>query len=179
MISGDGRLLAWNTVDALITRDLASGQEHTLPLDGWVRGLGFSPDAGQLVVATSSSVTLRETATGREIWKIPEDVSDPVEVNWTPDRRSMILRQSWSATLVLDAATGERQGWFPGLNRAVTPVLAELYSPDLKVKAVSTQTTWELRPVPPPDETPAAESLARTLRKTGLELRGVDFVAAP
>jgi len=30
-----------------------------------------------------------------------------------------------------------------------------------------------------PDETPAAESLARTLRKTGLELHGADVVAAP
>jgi len=47
------------------------------------------------------------------------------------------------------------------------------------VKAVSTMTTWEIRPVPPPDQRPAAESLAETLQKKGLEFRGVDLVAAP
>ena len=102
-----------------------------------------------------------------------------MDVNWSPDRRFLLLRHQWILTEVLDAATGERIARFPALSRAVTPVLAELYSPDLRVKAVSALTTWEFRPVPPPDETPAAESLTRTLRKTGLEFRGVDLVAAP
>ena len=178
-ISGDGRLLAWNTLDTLIVRDLSSGQEHTVPLDSGVRGLGFSPDSSQLVTVSSSSVTLRETVTGRELWKVSQDASQFVDVKWSPDRRSLILKHGWIATEVLDAATGERLARFPGLSRAVTPVLAELYSPDLRVKAVSAQTTWEIRPVPPPDDRPAAESLAQTLRKTGLEFRGVDLVAAP
>jgi serine/threonine protein kinase/WD40 repeat protein len=178
-ISGDGRLLAWNVLDALIVRSLSTGQEHTVSLDSGVRGLGFSPDSGQLVTVTSSRVTLRETASGRVLWNVPQDASQTVDINWSPDRRSLILKHGWIATEVLDAATGERLARFPGLSRAVTPVLAELYSPDLRVKAVTTMTTWEIRPVPPPDETPPAESLARTLRKTGLEFRGVDLVAAP
>jgi serine/threonine protein kinase len=178
-ISPDGRFLAWNTLDALTIRDLSSGQEHTLPVNGWVRGLEFSPDASQLVIVTSGSVTLRETATGREIWKVREDVSEPVAVNWSPDRLSLILRQTWSVTEVLNVATGERLARFQALSRAVTPVVAELYSPDLRVKAVSALTTWEIRPVPPPDNTPAAESLARTLQRTGLAFRGVELVAAP
>jgi hypothetical protein len=144
-----------------------------------VRGLGFSPDSRQLVAVTSSSVTLLEAPTGREIWKVAQDVSQPVDINWSPDQHSLILKQGWTATEVLNAATGERLARFPGLSRSVTPVLAELYSPDLRVKAVSTLTTWEIRSVPAPDETGAAESLGRTLRRTGLELRGVDLVAAP
>jgi hypothetical protein len=116
---------------------------------------------------------------GAEIWKVREDVSEPVQVDWSPDTRAVLLKHGWIGTEVLDAATGERLARFPALSRAVTPVLAELYSPDLKVKAVSTLTTWEIRPVPQPDETPAPESLTRTLQRTGLELRGVDVVAAP
>jgi len=42
-----------------------------------------------------------------------------------------------------------------------------------------TPSTWELRPVPSPDEAPAAESLARILQRTGLAFRGVEVVAAP
>jgi WD40 repeat protein len=178
-ISGDGRLLAWNTLDTLVVRDLSSGQEDTVPLDSGVRGLGFSPDSSQLATVSSSSVTLRETVTGRELWKVPQDASQFVDVNWSPDRRFLILKHGWIATEVLDATNGERLARFSGLSRAVTPVVAELYSPDLRVKAVSALTTWEIRPVPSPDETPAAESLARTLRKTGLEFRGVELVAAP
>jgi len=61
----------------------------------------------------------------------------------------------------------------------VTPIRAEFYSPDLKVKSVAAQTTWNTRSVPQPDETPAAESLARFLQRTGLAFRGVELVAAP
>jgi len=56
---------------------------------------------------------------------------------------------------------------------------AELYTPDLRWKSVAADTTWDTRPVPQPDATPAAESFVRTLRKTGLEFRGVEVVAAP
>ena len=69
--------------------------------------------------------------------------------------------------------TGERLAWFQTLNRAVTPVRAELYTQTSRLKSVAAQTTWDTVPVPQPDETPAAESLARTLRKTGLAFRGV------
>jgi hypothetical protein len=47
------------------------------------------------------------------------------------------------------------------------------------VKAVVSMMHWDLRPVPPPDEEPAAQALAGTLRRTGLVLRGVELAAAP
>jgi hypothetical protein len=33
--------------------------------------------------------------------------------------------------------------------------------------------------MPSPDQTPAAERLARTLERTGLAFRGVELIAAP
>jgi len=84
-----------------------------------------------------------------------------------------------NATEVLDTRTGERLAWFQGLRRAVTPVRAELYAADLRSKGVAADKTWDVVPLPQPDETPADQSLARTLQKTGLQLRGVELVAAP
>jgi hypothetical protein len=51
--------------------------------------------------------------------------------------------------------------------------------PALRLKSVAAQMTWNTRPVPQPDEKPAAESLARTLEKAGLAFRGVEVVAVP
>ena len=76
-------------------------------------------------------------------------------------------------------ATGERLAWFQVLSHLVTPVRVEQYHPDLQMKAVAGETTWDMRAVPQPDQRPAAESLAQTLQRTGLELRGAELVAAP
>jgi hypothetical protein len=67
----------------------------------------------------------------------------------------ILFFRGWSATEVLDVRTGERLAWFQTLNRAVTPILAEFHSPDLKVKSSASQTSWDTRSVPRPDETPA------------------------
>jgi WD40 repeat protein len=179
-LSRDGRHLAWTFIDTLIVRDLESGKELALPLDGANLGIRFSPDMTRLVTVTSRSTTLRDTETGRAIWSVANDLPDTVTwIFWSPDGRSLSLVHGLNATEVLDVGTGERLAWFQALNRAVTPVRAELYTPDLRIKSVVAQTTWDIRPVPQPDETPAAESLARTLQRTGLEFRGVDVVAAP
>jgi len=44
---------------------------------------------------------------------------------------------------------------------------------------VAAEKTGDAVPVPQPDETPADQSLARTLQKTGLQFRGVELIAAP
>jgi len=73
----------------------------------------------------------------------------------------------------------EGLAWFQGLRRAVTPVRAEAYGADLQSKGVAADKTRDAVPLPRPHETPADLSLARTLQKTGLQLRGVELVAAP
>jgi hypothetical protein len=179
-LSGDGRHIAWTFVNTLIVRDLDSGKELELPLDGADLGLLFSPDTARLVTVTTRSISLRDTKTGRTIWSVANDLPDHVGwIFWSPDGHALSLAHGLNATEVLDVGTGERLAWFQALNRAVTPALAELYSPDLRLKSVAAEKTWDTRPVPQPDETPAAESLARTLRRTGLEFRGVELVAAP
>src|SRR5262249_37803140 len=138
------------------------------------------PDMVRVVTVTTRSIALRNTESGRTIWSVANDLPDDRnEIFWSPDGRALSLVHEYHATEVLDVGTGERLAWFNTLNPAVRPVRAELYAPDLRWKSVVTETAWDTRPVPQPDGTPAAESLARTLQRTGLEFRGVDLVAAP
>jgi serine/threonine protein kinase len=179
-VSPDGLRVAWTHGDTVIVRELASGQELTLSLDSALLGFRLTPDPGRVVTATTRSISLRDCVTGRTVWSASNDLPDFVyPIFWSPDQRALVLVHGYNATEVLDAATGERLAWFQTLSRVVTPVLVELYAPDLRTKGVAAETTWDFRPVPQPDETPAAESLVRTLQRTGLEFRGVELVAAP
>jgi len=77
-------------------------------------------------------------------------------------------------TDVFDTATGGRLARFPA-----TGALASLVRPDLRVRLIASQSNWDFRPLPEPDSDSATESLARTLRRTGRALEGVEVVAAP
>jgi hypothetical protein len=164
----------------VFVRELASAREFTLPLDGALLGFRLRADPCRLLTVTAPSISLRDCVTGRTIWTASNEVPDLVDlIYWSPDGRALLLNHGYNVTEVLDADTGERLAWFQQLSRVITPVRVEQYYPDLRMKGVAGDTTWDLRPVPQPDETPAAESLARTLERTGLEFRGVKLVAAP
>jgi hypothetical protein len=178
-LSGDGRRLAWSSGEKLFVRDLDAPAERSISLDSSIRGVAFDGDGRALMSVTIQTATLRESSTGRVIWSVANRAPDFASCQWSPDGRMILLRHGWHATSVLDARSGERLAWFPTFSRPVSAVHAEQYSPDLSIKAVVTETRWAHRPVPPPDPTPADESLARTLRRTGLALRGVELVAAP
>jgi len=178
-VSRDGRRVAWNQIETTVVRDLDSGQEQTVPLDGPIRQLQFSPAPEQLLTVTTRTISLWKAMAGRPIWSRPTDAPGIVRSRWSPERRALLLQHGYMATEVLDWDTGERLAWFEALSRVVTPVRAEVYDNDLRGKGVVSTTHWERRPVPPPDEEPAAQSLVRTLQRTGLAFRGVELVAAP
>jgi len=180
-LSPDGHRIGWSHGDTIYLRELASGRELTLRLDGALLGMSLTTDPGMLVTVTTRSISLRDCVTGRTLWNVSNELPDSIygPISWTPDRRALLLAHGLSATEVFDAASGERLAWFQGLSRVVTPVRAERYYPDLRMKGVVAETTWDFRPLPQPDDSSATESLARTLQRTGLEFRGVDLVAAP
>jgi hypothetical protein len=179
-LSRDGRRLAWTFVDSVVVRDLESGQELELPLDGEGRELRFNPDGSALLTISTRSLDHRDVTTGRTLWSAPNDLPDKVtSIQWSPHGDAVLVAHGSTATEVLDTGTGERVAWFPALPWTVTPVRNELYAPDLRTKAVVAQKTWEMLPLPQPDPELPEESLQRTLRKTGLQFRGVELVAAP
>ena len=178
-ISRDGRRVAWNQVETARVRDLESGREQTLPLDGPVSDLMFSPDPDELLTVTTRTISLWKAMAGRTIWSRPTVMPFPAQLRWSRERHALIFGSGYQGTEVLDWETGERLALFELLSGVVTPVTGEVYDNDLRGKGVGNVTHWERRAVPQPDETPAAESLARTLQRTGLEFRGVELVAAP
>jgi len=178
-VTRDGRRVAWNQVENARVRDLDTEREKTIPLDGPISQLQFSPDPDQLLTITTRTITLWDARAGRTIWSRPTDAAGLYNTRWSPERNAIIVERGNSATEVLDWETGERLAWFEALSRVVTPVAGEFYANDLRLKAVGNLLYWDTRAVPQPDETPAAESLTRTLQRTGLEFRGVELVAAP
>ncbi len=178
-VSRDGRRVAWNYLDTAVVRDLDSGRERMLPLDGALRHVQFSPDPERLLTVTTRTISLWNTAAGRAIWSRPNDVPGNLVSRWSPERGALLLQPGFMGTELLDAETGERLAWFGTLSRVVTPVSVEIYFNDLRTKMVASTTHSEFRPVAQPDEEAAAQSLARTLQRTGLVLRGVELVAAP
>jgi serine/threonine protein kinase len=175
----DGRRVAWTYGDRLVMRDLGTGEERELPLGGVPYFLSVSPDGKRLLTITAESLTLREAESARTTWSVSKELPDRVfDTSWSPDGRAIVVTHGLSATEVLDAATGERIGWFQALRRVVTPILAELYAPDLRTKGVVAEKTWDTVPLPQPQDGPADRTLARILEKTGMEFRGVELVAA-
>ena len=135
----------------------------------------FSPDSKQVAVVTSGSLALWDAVTGRGLWFVPHTTPDrPFDVRWSVDRQSLVVQYSGLGTELFDARTGERLARFLAMG-----TWASELRPDLRAKLVLSPSNWNMRPVPPPVTAPPAESLARTLQKTGLALDGVELVAVP
>jgi len=156
-VSRDGRRVAWNQVETAVVRDLDSGQEQTVPLDGPIGHLQFSPDSERLLTVTTRTISLWKATAGRTIWSRPTDAPGFVNGRWSPERHALLLEHGYMATEVLDADTGERLAWFEALTRVVSPVRAEVYDNDLRGKGVASATHWERRSVPPPRPDAAAD----------------------
>ena len=176
----DGRRIAWTHGDRLVVRELESGKEQEFALDGKPMSLDATAKGERFLTTTATSLTLRDTATGRSLWTHPKELPDSIfDISWSPHERELVVTHGLSATEVLDATTGERIAWFPALRRVVTPVLAELYAPDMRTKGLAAEKTWDTVAIPQPDETPPRQALDRVLKRTGLQFRGVELVASP
>jgi len=174
-LSPDGKRVAWSEASVVHLRDLDSGRERTLRLDGSARQLGFSPDSRQLGVVTTGSVSVWDAAEGQALWTVLHSTSDkPFELHWSVDERTLMVQYEALGTELIDARTGDWLARLPGTRAGVLTV-----RPDLGAKVVNNEANWELRPLPGPARDSPAESLASTLKKTGLALKGVDVVAAP
>jgi WD40 repeat protein len=177
-LSPDGRHVAWTQDVRAIVRDLESGQEGTLPLDGVVRALRFSPDSARLASVTTGSIALWDAETRRLLWRVANAFPARVHLSWSADGLGLLVDYEALGTELLDARTGERLARFLTTKLSGWPS-ATYVQPDLRAKVVMTRTHWERRPLPEPATESPAEGLKRTLQRTGLMLQGVELVAAP
>ncbi|HET9158308.1 MAG TPA: WD40 repeat domain-containing serine/threonine protein kinase, partial [Myxococcaceae bacterium] len=174
-ISSDGRQVAWAAGSRAYVRDLESGEERAFSLVGKPAKVRFSPDSTRLAVVTSESVSLWDVKSGRTLWTVSHSTADRLaELSWTSDARSILVQYAGVGTELFAAHDGARLARFP-----VIGSVASLVRPDLRASLMIGENSWELRPLPQPATDSPAETLARTLRKTGLALEGVEVVAAP
>lgn len=175
-LSPDGERAAWTATTTAHIRELASGGERRFTLDGVPTWVGFSPDSTKLAIATQGTISLWDAGTGRALWNVPqESTADQVfTLSWSSDARSLLLRYGGMGTMMFDARNGELLARFPGSVGLTTAV-----RPDLRAMLVANSTNWDLRTLPEPASDSPEESLATTLRKTGLALSGAEIVAAP
>ena len=178
-LSPDGRRVVWTAGARAYLRDLESAEEKTFLLDGKPIQVTFSPDSSRLAVVTPERLSLWNVRSAQALWAVshPTTGDSNVEVGWTPDRRSILVRYPGLGTELIDTETGERLALFPAPG-SVLPMFT-MVSSDLRARLSVSETGWELRPLPQPASDSPAEGLEKTLRKTGLALQGVEVVAAP
>ena len=125
-------------------------------------------------VITSGSVSFWDAAAARELWSVSYITSDNhFAPRWSIGGGALLV---WDGlgTDVFEAATGARLARFPA-----SGAMASLVRSDLRVKLIASESNWDFRPLPQPVTDSPAQSLARTLERTGLALEGVEVVAAP
>ena len=174
-ISADGQQIAWTEGVVAHLRNLASGAEHQFSLEGTTGRIRFSPDSAQVAIVTSGSLSLWDAARGRAVWLVPHATPDlPNLLHWSVDQQALVVQYQGLGTELFDARSGERLARFSAVGN-----WASMLRPDLRAKVVVGPSSWDLRPVPQPVSDPPEESLAKTLRKSGLALEGVELVAVP
>lgn len=176
-ISLDGNHVAWAQGETGIVRDLTSSGERTLKIEGGARGFWFSPDSTRIVTVSLGRIGLWDASTGQSIWNVPHAIPWLNDFRWSADGRALLLQYETLGTELLDAESGERRARFFAAG-TVSPMVV-FVQPDLQWKLVMTATSWDRRPLPQPVTESPASTLGRTLARTGLELHGVDLVAAP
>jgi tRNA A-37 threonylcarbamoyl transferase component Bud32 len=173
-LSPDGRWIAWTEAAVAHVRELDAGQERTFQLDSPGTRVSFNPDSRRLAIITSGNLSIWDAAAGRALWTVPYVASENhFTPRWSVDAGALLV---WDGlgTDVFDAHDGERLARFPA-----NGAMASVIRPDLRVKLIASESSWDFRPLPQPASDSPAQSLARTLRRTGLALEGVEIVAAP
>src|SRR5260370_8346162 len=80
-------------------------------------------------------------------------------------------------TSLMDSGTGER---FANLMATKSEAVSsqEIALPSLRYRISRGDGAWEMWPLPAPDDGPPRASLMRVLAEAGLEMRGVELMAA-
>jgi tRNA A-37 threonylcarbamoyl transferase component Bud32 len=174
-LSPDGERTVWSPGSTAHVRDLSTGSQRELRLDGVPTRLVFSPDSTRLAVLTSGSLSVWDPSSGRALWRVANaEAAFYWDLRWSADHRSLLLDHYLSGTLLVDAATGELLTRFPG-----EPGINSTVRLDLRAELLVSNTNWDLVPLPEPASDSPADGLAKTLRTMGLALDGAEIVAAP
>ncbi|HET6982634.1 MAG TPA: WD40 repeat domain-containing serine/threonine protein kinase [Myxococcaceae bacterium] len=173
-LSGDGRLVLRSRGAKLLVSSVDGAVDSALQLDDAIQGAKFSYDGARIGVITRGSIGVWRTQDLQRIWRIPSPSPVEQEVYWSADDSALMILQDSLGTLLLDSATGER---FATLSVTKPGAFStqEVVLPSLRQRISRGDGSWQLWPIPAPDDGPAKASLARVLSEAGLEMHGVEL----
>src|SRR5262249_22685303 len=133
-LSPDDHRLDWTDAVSAHVRDLLSGEERQVPLEGvnGKFGMRFSPDSTRVAVVASGGVILLDAMTGRVLWRTSRATGDaPVGLGWAIDTAGLLVRYYGLGTELFDAKSGDLLARFPA-----SGTLGSIIRPDLRARLV-------------------------------------------
>jgi WD40 repeat protein len=139
-----GKVLVTDDGSAVRFWDVKSGKE--LRRVAGRRWAGFSPDGKLIATGTRDALFVQETASGRELFRLPAPSGWQTRVAFSPSGKVLALAEPDGAVRLVEVATGKERRSLRGHQGAVR---ALAFSPDGKVLATgSVDTTiliWDVR----------------------------------
>jgi TolB protein len=149
--SPDGRQIAFRRENAILARDLATGEERALVGEGYplCSGPAWSPDGGTIAFACRWDA-------GNGLFTVPADGGEPQKVydkegacepHWSPDGATLVYEtETHICTIRPDGADNRLVTWFGGVQRYGR------FSPDgqsiIFCQGLSERGPWELYVIP-------------------------------
>jgi hypothetical protein len=168
----------WTKGTSLFVHRVGEGSDEELHLNDDIDAK-FSYDGTRIAAVTLSAIGVWAVDRLRPLWQVRNFSSVDQEVYWSSDDSALMVLYDSLGTSLLDSGTGERFANFP-VTKPAAFATQEVVLPSLRYRISRGDGTWEIWPLPAPDDGPPRESLERVLSEAGLEMRGVELLdAAP
>jgi len=178
-LSGDGRQVMWVRDSSLFLHRVAENGDSAIHLDEEIEDAKFSSDNTRIAIVTLARIGVWGADRVQPLWQVRNFSPVNQEVYWSSDDSALLVLYDSLGTALLDSGNGERFAYFP-VTKPTAFATQEILLPSLRYRISRGDGRWEMWPLPPPDEGPPRESLARALSEAGLEMRGVELLdAAP
>jgi serine/threonine protein kinase/WD40 repeat protein len=174
-LSKDGRRWVWGKERSLYVHTDGEAKDVELPLDDRVASAKFSYDGRRLGVATITMLGTWDAVRWRPLWRTRNPSWASEEIYWSGDDSAMIVYYEGQGATLRESATGAAFATI-ALRRPAAFDAEERVLPNLRQRISSGNGSWELSPIPTPDDSPPRESLSRVASEAGLELRGAELV---
>jgi serine/threonine protein kinase/WD40 repeat protein len=176
-LSSDGRRVLWGKDRSLYVHTDGSAHDTEVQLDDRVTTARFSHDVRRLAIGTLTTLGVWDLEGLKPAWRVHNPSWVETEIGWSGDDSVLILHYGAQGATLRESATGAALATIPSRKPAAFDG-EERVLPNLRQRISSGNGSWELTPLPPPDDSPPQQSLARIASEAGLEMRGAELVDA-
>jgi WD40 repeat protein len=177
-LSGNGQAVLWGEDRILRVHREGQASDGELKLDQRIQSAAFSYDNTRLVAVTSGTIGVWGVGRLESRWQVRNPSWAPQWVQWSGDDSAVMVSYDGQGVALRDSGTGRRFATI-GVDRPDALATQEMVLPDLRHRLSRGNGAWEVSLLPPPDDLPPRESLARALAEAGLQMQGVELVDAP